>query len=781
MKQFLIGMFMFAVVLSVNAQHKHTVSGRVKDQKTGEELIGVMVKVDGQSIGTVTNSYGFFSLTLPEGKYKILFSYIGYKSLAVDVDLKADVVLRPEMSDDKNELKEVKVQATKGNDNIESTRMSVMSVDIQSLKKMPALLGEVDILRALQFMPGVQTGGEGSTGFYVRGGNVDQNLILLDEAIVYNPSHLFGFFSVFNADAIKDAELYKGAIPAQFGGRLSSVLDVKMKDGNSKHFSASGGIGTISSRITLEGPIVKEKSSFIISARRTYADMFLKLSPDKEVQKSKLYFYDLNAKVNYTINDNNRIFISGYFGRDILGFDNTFTQGWGNATGTLRWNHVFNKKLFSNVTLITSSYNYKLEAETEESQGFLWKSDMSDQTVKGDFIYYVSPKNTIRFGAGITWHALFPGKAGPNNPKSVINEQKLPVSNSLEHYYYIDNEQKVNSRFTVDYGIRFSVFHNVGSATVFTYGVNRYGNNPDTKDSVDYGSGVIYHTYTGWEPRISMKYSINENSSVKASYNRTYQYLHLVSNTNSASPTDIYINSSPNIRPQYADQVAAGYFRNFNNNTLQASAEVYYKQMYNQVDYVDNANLFLNKYLESQLLAGTGTSYGLELMVKKKTGKVDAWMSYTLSKADRKIDGINNNKAYPTRYDHRHNLSWVCMYEHSKKWTFSANFIYVTGGAFTAPNARYEFDGYVVPYVSSRNNYRMPDYHRLDIAATLYPKKYEGKKFKANWTFSLFNAYGRKNAYSIVFRQREGYPDTYQAVKTYLFTFIPSVTWNFKF
>jgi hypothetical protein len=781
MKQVLFSLFMFAVLLSVQAQNKYTVSGRVKDQKTGEELIGVMVKVNGQSIGTVTNSYGFFSLTLLEGKYKISFSYIGYKTLLVEVDLKTDVVLRPEMSDDKNELKEVKIQARKGNDNIESTRMSVMSVDIQSLKKMPALLGEVDILRALQFMPGVQTGGEGSTGFYVRGGNVDQNLILLDEAIVYNPSHLFGFFSVFNADAIKDAELYKGAIPAQFGGRLSSVLDVKMKDGNSKHFSASGGIGTISSRLTLEGPLIKEKSSFIISARRTYADMFLKLSPDKEVQKSKLYFYDLNAKVNYTINDNNRVFISGYFGRDILGFDKTFTQGWGNATGTLRWNHVFNKRLFSNVTLISSSYNYKLEAETEESQGFLWKSDMSDQTVKGDFTYYLNPKNTIRFGSGITWHALFPGKVEPNNPKSVINEQKLPVSNSLEHYYYFANEQKISTRFTIDYGIRFSMFHNVGSATVFTYGANRYGNNPDTKDSVDYGSGVIYNTYSGWEPRFSMKYSINENSSVKASYNRTYQYLHLVSNTNSASPTDIYVNSSPNIKPQYADQVAAGYFRNFIENTLQVSAEVYYKKMHNQVDYVDNANLFLNKYLESQLLAGTGTSYGLELMVKRKAGKIDAWMSYTLSKADRKIDGINNNKSYPTRYDHRNNLSWVCMYEYSKKWTFSANFIYVTGGAFTAPNARYEFDGYVVPYVSSRNNYRMPDYHRLDVAATLYPKKYEGKKFKANWTFSLFNAYGRKNAYSIVFRQREGYPSTYQAVKTYLFTFIPSVTWNYKF
>lgn len=782
MKQLLLSILFAAISFSSLAQQKYTISGRVRDQKNGEELIGVSILVKELNTGTVTNGYGFFSITLPQGKYTVILSYVGFENQTIEVDLSKDVVLKPELKESKIELKEVVVKSDKPNANVESTRMSVVQVDVQTLKKMPALMGEVDILRGLQFMPGVQTGGEGSTGFYVRGGNVDQNLILLDEAIVYNPSHLFGFFSVFNSDAIKDVELYKGGIPAQYGGRLSSVLDVRMKDGNSKRFSASGGLGVISSRATVEGPLVKDKGSFIISARRTYGDLFLKLSPDEEVNKSRLYFYDFNAKLNYTINDNNRIFVSGYFGRDVLGFDKAFSQDWGNATGTLRWNHIFNKRLFSNLTFVTSRYDYGLEAEPEESQGFEWRSDMADQTIKSDFTYYLNPKNTLRFGAGITWHSIFPGEAGPNNPNSYINKQSLPVSNSLEHYYYVSNETKVNTRLTLDYGLRFSVFHNQGSAWVYQYGPNNLGYKPDLRDSTYYGSGNIYNTYTGIEPRFSMKYSLNESSSVKASYNRTYQYMHLISNTNSPSPTDIYINSSPNVKPQYADQVAAGYFRNFQNNTLELSTEVYYKKMYNQVDYIDNAYLFLYKHIESQILAGTGTSYGFELMAKKKTNKIDTWISYTLSKTDRKIDGINDNKAYPVRYDHRHNFSAVFNYEKSKKWTLSANFIYITGGAFSAPDARYEFDGYVVPYMSTRNNYRMPAYHRLDMSATLHPKKKsETSRYESYWVFSLYNVYARKNAYSIVFRQREGYTDQYQAVKTYLFTFIPSVSWNFKF
>jgi hypothetical protein len=781
MKKQLLVLFLLLHLLPAFAQQKYTISGRVKDQKTGEELIGVIIKVKGHQAGTVSNAYGFFSITLSEGNYTLVFNALGFNALELPLSLHADTLLAPELTELKVELKEVVVGSEKDNANVESVRMSVLTVDVQTLKKMPALLGEVDILRGLQFLPGVQTGGEGSTGFYVRGGNVDQNLILLDEAIVYNPSHLFGFFSVFNSDAIKDAELYKGGIPAQYGGRLSSVLDVKMKDGNSKKFSGSGGIGSISSRLTLEGPIVKDKSSFIISARRTYADLFLKLSADENTRKSVLYFYDLNAKLNYTINSNNRIFLSGYFGRDILSFSHGFSQGWGNATGSLRWNHIFNKKLFSNLTLITSRYDYRLQLEPEASQALVWEADMQDQTIKGDFSWYVSPRNTLRFGAGITWHELFPGEIRPNSPTSIINTQRLSVSHTIEHYFYAGNEQKFSSRFSADYGLRVSVFRNLGSALVYRYGPNSSGNHPDLLDSVQYDKGDVYNTYMGIEPRISMKYSVNDQSSVKLSYNRTFQYLHLVSNTNSPLPTDIYINSSPNIKPQYADQLAAGYFRNFRENSWQTSAEVYYKLMYNQVDYIDNAYLFLNKYVESQLLAGKGTAYGLELMIKKKTKKIDAWLSYTLSKADRKINGINENKAYPVRYDHRHNLSWVFNYEHSRRWTFSANFIFVTGGAFSAPDARYEIDGYVLPYVSSRNNYRMPAYHRLDISASLYPKKYYEKKLKGYWNFSVFNVYGRKNAYSIVFRQRDGYPNTYQAVKTYLFTFVPSVTWNFKF
>ncbi|NQX91577.1 MAG: TonB-dependent receptor [Flavobacteriales bacterium] len=755
-------------------QDKFTISGNVRDAKTGEDLIGATVFIESIGRGTMTNLYGFYSFTLEPGTYDVKFGYIGfnyeYKTVVLDGDVKLDIELTPSNI----ELEEATVEAKKPElQNVESVEMSKVTMQMESIKKIPAFLGEVDVIKAIQLLPGVQTVGEGGSGFYVRGGAVDQNLILLDESPVYNASHLLGFFSVFNSDAIKDLQLYKGGIPARYGGRLSSVLDIRMKDGNKKEFGGTGGIGTISSRLTLEGPIVKDKGSFLVSGRRTYADAFLRLSSDEGLRNTKLYFYDLNLKANYVLGDNDRIYLSGYFGRDVTGFSDLFRIEWGNTTGTLRWNHIFNNKLFSNVTLAYSDFDYLL-ASSQDDLGFRWDSSIRDLTLKSDYNYFLNPSNQIRFGVSVTRHEMDPGHIRATSDDGLLNELRQPVNTHLESGVYISNEQNFTDQFTAIYGLRLSMFNNVGG----TY--YNFDDAFNTIDSTVYSNGDIHNTYIGLEPRLGLNYQINESSSVKASYNRMYQYLHLASNSTASSPLDIWFASSPNVKPQRADQWAIGYFRNFRDNSIEASAEIYYKDMNNSIDFKDNAQLLLNDELEGELRFGDARAYGLELFFRKQTGRLTGMVGYTLARTERLIPEINDGW-YPTKYDKTHDISVVASYELSKRVSLGATFVYGTGAAVTFPTGRFEYYGTVVPVYGDRNSNRMPAYHRMDVGCTVKGKERPDRKWEGEWVFSIYNVYFRKNAYQIEFRQDENDPTRTEAVKTYLLPILPSFTYNFKF
>ncbi len=779
----LILLFCFCNIL-VFAQNKITLSGYVKDAANGEVIIGATVSIPSKNIAVATNPYGFYSISLPEGDYQIQYNYLGYESQTKTIQLVRNERIDIQLETKGKELKEVVVSSTKKNENISSNEMSMNKLDIKEIKAIPALLGEVDVVRSIQTLPGVSTVGEGASGFNVRGGGVDQNLILLDEAPVYNSSHLLGFFSVFNPDAVKDVKLLKGGIPAQYGGRLSSLLDVRMKDGNSKNFSANGGVGLISSRLTLEGPVQKDKSSFIIAGRRTYGDLFLKLSPDEDLRNNTAYFYDLSAKYNQTINDNNRIFVSGYFGRDVFRFGEFFKTSWGNGTGTVRWNHLFNQKLFMNLTGIYSNYDYSLGVP-EGTQAFEWVSRVINYSPKVDFGYYLSPSHTINFGASAIFYDFHPGDVTPGNPESIFNAFELERQRGNEYAIYIDDEYTVTPLLSLQYGIRFSAFDYLGEKTVFDYvGVN--GERKIPVNARTYGSAESIAFYPNIEPRFSAKYSVDEFSSIKLSYNRMAQYIHLISGTTAASPTDVWSPSTNNIKPEIADQVAAGYFRNFKDNIYESSVEVFYKTMSNQIDYINGAELLLNKRLEADLIYGDGRAYGIELFVKKNEGRFTGFTSYTLSKSERKIDGLNNNNWYDAKYDKTHILSIIGSYQVTKRLSLSANFNYSTGVATTFPNSRYEYQGIVVPHNSNdtRNNYRVPAYHRFDIAATLKNKEKPGKKFSSEWVFSIYNLYARKNAYTVYFRQNNDNPNSMktEAVRLAVFgSMLPSVTWNFKF
>ncbi|PRY15021.1 TonB-dependent receptor-like protein [Pontibacter ummariensis] len=757
------------------AQEKVTLSGYVKDGSSGEGLIGASVSVQElPGVGVGTNEYGFYSLTLPKGSYTLLYSYLGYVTLSKEVVLAAGQKLDAELSQNATALQEVEISTRKEDENVRSMEMSTLKMQVAEIKGMPALLGEVDIVKAIQMTPGVQTAGEGTSGFYVRGGGVDQNLILLDEAPVYNASHLMGFFSVFNADAIKDVQLYKGGIPAQHGGRLSSLLDIRMKEGNSKKLAVSGGIGTISSRLTVEAPIIEDKSSFILSGRRTYADVFFGLSGDENIKDNQLYFYDLNAKVNYTLNEKNRLFVSGYFGRDMAG-SKSFMMDWGNATATLRWNHLFSDRLFSNTTLIFSDFDYALGSREKESE-FTWKSRIRDYGLKNDYTYFLSPNSQLRFGLQATYHNFMPAEVKPG-PESYVNNLKLNSTSALEGALYLSNEHRITDRLTLDYGLRLSSFTNMGPGKVYTY--DEAFETPI--DTLEYGRFEKIKSYGGLEPRLSAKYELNDMSSIKASYNRTLQYLHLVSNSTSSLPFDVWIPSSTYVKPQVADQVAAGYFRNFKDNTYEGSVEVYYKWMDNQIDYKDYAEIFLNERLETELLTGTGEAYGAEFYLRKQKGLLTGWVSYTLAKTERTVPGINGGKAYPLRYDRRHSGNLVLAYQFSPSISLGASWTYATGGAITMPVGRYEYNGKTYPVYSERNGYRLPDYHRLDLSATYEKPKNEFKKYNSSWTLSVYNAYNRKNAFSIYFRESEDDRTRTEAVKTYLFGIIPSLSYNFNF
>ncbi|PKP17202.1 MAG: hypothetical protein CVU05_15955 [Bacteroidetes bacterium HGW-Bacteroidetes-21] len=750
------------------------ISGKVRDIKTGEELLGASVYTKNPSAGTITNEYGFFSLNLKKGEYVLYISYVGFEEQAIKLSLYKNQTFNINMKGIASTLSEVVISDVRKNEIVNNTEMSVVKMKSEQIKAIPALMGEVDVIKAIQLMPGVQSTGEGFSGFNVRGGGSEQNLILLDEAPIYNASHLMGFFSVFNYDAVKDVKLYKGDIPVSAGGRLSSLLDIRQKDGNMKNFTGSAGIGTISSRLMLEGPIVKDKSSFIIAGRRSYADIFLPFAKDTNIQKNKLYFYDLNMKFNYIFNDKNRIFASGYLGKDVYNFDKAVGMGWGNNTQTVRWNHLFSQKLFSNITLLHSKYNYEMSL-SKEIAGFRWDSNTHDYGVKADFGYYVNPNNTIRFGVSSTYHEFQLGKISPNgNP--AVNTVKMPAGYALEHAAYIGNEQKINALISLDYGVRFSAFQNLGKGTVYNF-------NEDFQpiDSTVYASGSIFNTNSGLEPRLSIKYSLNETSSIKAGYSRTRQYVQLASNSQGGTPLDIWFPSNQNVKPQIADQIALGYFRTLAHDKIEASVEVYYKDMQNQIDFKDNAKLLMNPKLDGELRFGVGRAYGAEFFVRKQEGQLTGWISYTLSKSERKIDGINQNQYYSSNCDKTHSVSVVMNYEISKRLVVSANWVYSTGAPVTLPAGKFEYGNINVPVYSERNGYRLPDYHRLDVSLTLKGKEKEGKRFHGEWNLSVYNAYYRKNAFSISFEADKDNPSQMLAYKTYMFPIIPSITYNVKF
>ncbi|MFK7971686.1 MAG: carboxypeptidase-like regulatory domain-containing protein [Bacteroidia bacterium] len=769
--------FIFLICLlplaAFSQNKKAQVSGTIKDAKTGEILPGTTVFVqDMPGTGVIANDYGFYSLSLPVGTHTLIYQFVGYSSIKKEIDLQESLKLNIELGESETALDEVVLYAEKKDQNITSNEGSVTRLKLSEVENIPVLMGERDILKVVQLTPGVKAAGEGNSGFYVRGGGLDQNLILLDEAPVYNPSHLLGFFSVFNSDALRDVTVYKGGMMPEYGGRTSSVMDISMKEGNNKDLDVTGGIGLISSRLTVEAPIVKEKGSFMISGRRTYADLFLGLSNDETINGSKLYFYDLNMKANYQLGQKDRIYISGYFGRDVFGFGDDFGFNWGNTTGTLRWNHLFSDKLFSNTSLIYSNYDYKFEfGQGAESLGL--ESVIRDWNFKQDYSLFLNNNNTMKFGYNLIHHRIEPGNLLAGEETGLTAEDAEP-KNSIEGAVYIQNAQKIGSRLRLNYGLRYSFFNYTGEGTAYTY-----DNLGRLTGETQFEKGESIQYYGGLEPRLAANYGIDEKSSIKLGYNRNYQYIHLLSNATSSTPTDVWIPSTNNVKPQIADQISLGYFRNFGDNKFETSVEVYYKDMQNTIDYRNGADVFFNQNLEGDLVYGKGKAYGAEFYVKKTSGRLTGWVSYTLSRTLRQFDEINNGEWFSARQDRIHDLAIVAMYDLSPKIKLSANFVYNTGDAVTFPSGRYEVDGVVVPYYTERNGYRMPDYHRLDLGVTWLKKKTE--KFESSWTFSLYNAYGRENAYSINFQQSESNPNVTEAVRLALFKAIPSFSYNFKF
>jgi hypothetical protein len=775
---FLIFIFLSVILrpgLSENDPSKSaTISGFIRDAKTGETLTGAVIyPKENPTIGITSNSYGYFSLTLPVGKYSLIVQFLGYKTITVPLELKENMKMNFDMDEESIALKEITVLGEKNNTNVVQSEL-ISKIDVKEIQNIPVILGEKDILKTIQLLPGVTPAGEGNAGFYVRGGGVDQNLILLDEAPVYNPSHLLGFFSTFNSDAIKDITLYKGGFPAEYGGRLSSVVDIKMNEGNNKEYHVSGGIGLIASRLSIEGPIVKDKGSFMIAARRTYADLFLKLlprhGPDSIASKSTLYFYDLNMKANYEFSEKDRIYFSCYFGRDNFNLGGTVGLNWGNVTATARWNHIINDKLFSNTSLIYSKYSYNFNVVVGNNTMNVI-SEIQDWNLKEDLHYYLNSNNTIKFGFNSIYHTFVPSKV---DSTVIFHVRSVDNRYALENALYISNDQTFSPHLKATYGLRYSIFSSIGPGTVYTY-----DQVADVVDSVTYPKGKIFGTFGGFEPRLLVNYIINDSSSVKISYARTRQYIHLLSNTTSTTPFDLWVPSNINIKPEIADQYTLGYFRNFSNNMYETSVEVYYKTLQNQIDYRNGANLILNSKVESQLVFGKGWGYGVEFLIRKKYGKLTGWISYTLSRAKRKFPDINDGNTFLAKQDRPNNIAIVGMYELSPKLTFSATWIFISGNPVTFPSGRYYVDGNIVPYYTERNGYRMPDYHRLDIGLTWQRKK--TARFESNWNFSIYNVYARENAYAINFQQDPNDPTKMQAVQLSLFRFVPAITYNFKF
>ena len=784
---FIFSMFFF--FLNLHAQEKFTLSGIITDEINGETLIGVNVIINELKTGTVTNEYGFYSITLPKGTYTVTISYLGFGDLNETIILEQNIRKNFIIKESNVQLNEVVVTENPYKINIKKPEMSANRLSIATIKQMPVLLGEVDVIKSLLFLPGVTNAGEGQSGFNVRGGAADQNLVLLDEATLYNTSHVFGLFSVFNADAIKDLKLYKGGIPAKFGGRVSSVLDIYQKDGNSNNFSMNGGIGLISSRLLAEGPIVKDKASFLVAGRGSYAHLFLKLTDNENTA----YFYDLNTKINYKVNENNNLFLSGYFGRDIFSLNRSFTNTYGNATVNLRWNHLFSDKLFSNLSLIYSDYYYGL---TLDFIGFNWDSGIKNYNLKYDFKHYISDKITLNYGTNVTKYDLNPGTIEPINEDSSINFRQLDKKYALETAFYGDVEQQLSKKIAISYGFRYSIFNRLGSSTVNIYENNQpvlYDEELKIYEKATpigtqyFGRNKSIAEYSNFEPRFTVAYELNENQSIKASYNRMAQYLQLISNTQSPTPLDVWTPSDNYIKPQIADQVAIGYFQNFNNGDYTMELESYYKKVKNRMDYIDGADLIANEAIEQVILNGRMRSYGLEMLFRKNNGNLNGWIAYTLSRSEQQTPGrtpteigINNGNWYRSAYDKTHNLAVTGSYKLNEKWTFGANFTLQTGQPVTFPTGKYVFQGVTVPSYNSRNEDRLPAYHRMDISATLTPKHKEKHKYKREWVFGIYNVYSRYNAASINFRQNSETGNN-EAVRLSIFGIVPSVSYNFKF
>ena len=770
-------------------QQLYTLNGVITDASSNETLIGVNLIIPEASTGVVTNDYGYYSIKLPQGAYDVEISYLGYQSIQRTINLDSDKKLDIQLQEASENLDEVVITSDIEGLNIRKPEMSVNKLSIATIQKLPVVFGEVDVVKSLLLLPGVSNAGEGSSGFNVRGGAVDQNLILLDEATIYNSSHLFGLFSVFNPDAIKDLKLYKGGIPAKYGGRVSSVLDIYQRDGNSKEFKMQGGIGVISSRLLAEGPIVKDKGSFLIAGRSSYAHLFLKLTDNE----NSAYFYDLNTKLSYNLDDRNKLLLSGYFGRDVFNISQNFENTYGNAVLNLRWNHIFSDNIFTNLSVIYSDYYYGLNLNFV---GFNWDSGIKNLNVKYDFNHYINDDLQLKYGIQNTYYEFNPGEIKPIDEDSGINYFKLINKYAIENAFYISAEQKFSEKFSAEYGLRLSTFFRLGQDELNIY----EDNNPveynaerdiyreaDILETVGSSKSEVLKAYNNFEPRFALAYTLDDRQSIKASYNRMAQYLHLISNTSSPTPLDVWAPSGSFIKPQVLDQYAIGYFRNFKENEYSLEVEGFYKDIDNRIDYIDGANLIANNAIERVVLKGEARAYGLELLLRKNKGRLTGWLGYTLSRSEQRTPGrnsiepgINNGNWYKTNFDKTHDISLTGSYELNKKWQFNANFIFQTGLATTYPNAQYEYEGITVPVYGERNGDRLPSYHRFDLSATYEPGIKKDKKIESFWTFGLYNVYNRQNAYSISFRENA---DTGQneAVRLSLFGIIPSVTYNFKF
>ncbi|RKE98807.1 TonB-dependent receptor [Ichthyenterobacterium magnum] len=791
MKHIFLGLcLLFSTILF--AQETFSIRGTIKDVKNGETLLGASVFLKGTTNGAVTNEYGFFSITAPKGTYTLIISYLGYEEMSQDIILDTDQTLNIEIKELSTQLDEIVIIAEESERmNIKKPQMSVSKLNASTIKQIPAVLGEVDVIKSIQMLPGVTNNGEGTAGFNVRGGAADQNLVLLDEAIIYNTSHFFGFFSVFNADAIKDIKLYKGDIPAKFGGRVSSVLDVRQKDGNSKNFGLSGGIGLISSRLTAESPLFKDKGSFLIAGRTSYAHLFMPAI--KDVKDDKISFYDLNLKTNYEINKNNRVYLSGYFGRDIFDISKVVKNRYGNTSGNLRWNHVFNDKLFSNLSLIYSKYDYQVVLDFVKLD---WIADIKNYNLKYDFGYYVNNKLKLDFGLSGILYNLNPGEVKPTSESSPINYLKLEQKRAFESGLYVSAEHKLTDKLTAQYGLRYSRFSRLGGQNVMNYVGNQpvvYNNDLGIYEEGEESGETFYKknesikTFNNFEPRLGLSYQLNQSSSIKASYTKSSQYLHLLSNTSAVTPLDVWAPSGKYIKPQLSNQYAIGYYKNFNDNKYSLEVETYYKTVKNRIDYVDGSDLIGTNTIETEILNGKARAYGLEVLLRKNKGNFTGWLAYTLSKSEQKTlggnaggPGINKGKWYNTPYDRTHDISLTGIYKLNNKWSFSGNLVYQTGRPVTYPNGQYEYEGLSVASYSGRNEDRLPDYHRLDISAIYKPNRRPDKQWKGEWVFGLYNVYNRKNAASVSFRQNDESGKN-EALRTAIFGLIPSITYNFKF